>query len=191
MKHIEFNKWALALACAVSLGLAPKVQAITLDLGSAEYLGMIRDGVPSDPTSEVSYINTLIGLAPGGTTTSGANTFDRSDNVFGALPTAVEAGAFKQDPAGPGVVDLGSGWQYLLGKYGNLGQEDVQQASVVWYVGGLTGTVEIPTGEGDDGLSHWSLYNPGNGNGVPDGGTSFALLGLALGGLTLLRRKLS
>jgi len=67
---------------------------------------------------------------------------------------------------------LGSGWQYLLAKYGNT--------SYVWNVAGLTGTGHsIPDTLGPGGgLSHTTLFNQGS-TLVPEP-NSLLLLGSAI-----------
>jgi hypothetical protein len=107
--------------------------------------------------------------------------FNRSMNNFGSLPTAV----FGHNGTRTSV-DLGSGslYSYLWAHYGGPGGGTVK----VWYVGDLNGTITIPASDGH-GLSGWTLFGPG-GQGVPNGGTTVMLLGAALGSLGMARRFL-
>jgi hypothetical protein len=59
----------------------------------------------------------------------------------------------------------------------------------VWYVGILSGSVQIPIATGGGSLLGWTLFGPGV-PGVPDGGTTVMLLGAALGALGMARRFL-
>lgn len=186
-----------AVVCAIALAVsAPSALAVSLTTGSAQYLGLIDDGIPSSPSLEASYINSLIGITPGSpTTTIGTENYTRSTNPcpVGGCPTATDVGSFKLDrDEGPAavnpVIHLGidvTGWTYLLAKYNGP-----NYGSVVWYVGDMTGTVDIPEWLPDSQgyqISHYSLYNPTS---VPEGGMTLMLLGGALLGLETLRRRL-
>ena len=57
----------------------------------------------------------------------------------------------------------------------------------VWYVGDLSGVINIPSIGFGHGLSGWALFTA-PGGAVPDGGTSMMLLGAALGALGIVRR---
>ena len=187
-----------AIACVFALGLTANT-ASALAIGDANYLGYVDPGSPANAEDEVFYINTLLGIAPGGTLLdvnpppSPPNTlydFSRVDSTLDCslCPAATTAGADSgNDPATSVDVD---GWTYLVAKYGDV--------SHVWYVVGL-GTETLPqsgfggfhpkTGEPvQNGLSHYSLYNPGEK--VPDGGATAGLLGLAMLGLGYLRRRI-
>src|SRR5205823_5001198 len=82
--------------------------------------------------------------------------------------------------------DLGSNsYLYILGKY-----DGPNYGSEVWYGAGLSGVITLPEfGNGKKyGLSHVFVFN-GTPVTTPDGGTTAALLGLALTGLAGLRAK--
>jgi hypothetical protein len=76
-------------------------------------------------------------------------------------------------------------FDYIVAKFG-------QDASV-FYIGNLSGELTIPNLTGNtNGLSGYTLVNGRNNPntpGVPDGGTSVVLLGLALGALALIKRS--
>jgi hypothetical protein len=59
----------------------------------------------------------------------------------------------------------------------------------VWYVGDLSGVINIPSIGFGHGLSGWALFTAPIGA-VPDGGTTAMLLGAALGALGVVRRFL-
>ncbi|HEU5238609.1 MAG TPA: VPDSG-CTERM sorting domain-containing protein, partial [Pyrinomonadaceae bacterium] len=130
-----------------------------------------------------NYVNHLIGMALGTTDQAFGQTFFRSNNAFGSLPTAVLAGHVNGTSTS---INLGAGglYTYLFAKY-----DGPNYGSEVWYVGDLSGTITIPGSAGGYGLSGWTLFGPGT-PGVPDGGTTVMLLGAALGALGMARRYL-
>jgi hypothetical protein len=193
MKKFAFLA-AIALTFGVLAALPGTAQALTIG-DNTNYLGSIGDPEPASPSDEEGYINILIAQAPGSPAiTIGGHLYTRSNVSCGACPAAefnsrvTNTQGFTFDANGNVVVDLGTGgFTYLLGKY-----DGPNGASAVWNVQGLTGIVTIPpTGFGNFGLSHWSLFGPGNGGGVPDGGTTVMLLGAALGALGMARRFLN
>jgi hypothetical protein len=174
-------KCVIALAVAAAVWVAQPIRASSLTIGDANELGFVEFAIPSGDQDREDYVNAMIALPLGGSvivTRSGIdNIVTRSNNDFGALPTAV----FALDGTGTSI-DLGSGlYSYLLAKYDgpNYGAE-------VWFVGDLSGIVTIPALGGKYGLSGWTLFGPGQT--VPDGGTSVMLLGAGLSGLGLVRR---
>jgi hypothetical protein len=89
-----------------------------------------------------------------------------------------------------GSVDITlGGYDYLFLHWGGQGGGWGQ----AYYVGGLTGTFEFDAPPGGNpavgGLSFYSFYGPTTG--VPDGGTTVFLLGAAVSGLGMLRRRLN
>jgi hypothetical protein len=185
---------AVTLGAAVSLaGTAATANAASLTIGDAYYLGYVNDGIPSSPTNEVSYINSLLAMGAGdgpeNCSLAPTETCDRTDSTLDetSLPLAVVAGAFKND--NPDLNNLSidvTGWSYLVAKY-----DGPNFGTLVWYVGGLNELVDIPTAEGDQpfDLSHYSLYNPGNGTGDVPEPTTMALFGLGLLGAGIARRR--
>lgn len=181
-----FPKLALTCValCGGALAFTPKAEAITNLTFSDQYIvGSFKftSGNPADPNSVATYVNYMIGLAPGGSGTFSGMPFTRSNNVFANLPNA-NANIIAQ--GNTTTIDLGAGgvYSYLFAKYD--GQNDYSQ---VWYVGNLSGTITIPpNGPLGHGLSGWILFGPGV-PGVPDGGTTAILLGAGLGALGIAR----
>jgi hypothetical protein len=181
-------KYIAAIACA-SLGLAAQVSAITI--GDNRDLGLINKNQPADTASTTTYVNVLLdrplGSGPTTITTPNGYTNDytrtNNDPLLGVYPDAV----FSAELAFTGGnVNLGStGYLYLLGKY-----DGQNYGSVVWYVGGLTGTESIPLTavNGQYGLSHVYAFNGTGGTTVPDSGSTLMLLGTVLSGLGAARR---
>jgi hypothetical protein len=100
------------------------------------------------------------------------------------------------------VITIGSGFKYLLAAY-----DGQNSGAVLWDISGLpAGTIldipafALPNAAGTDlvngadplkfGITTWSMFSPGT-TSVPDGGTTVVLLGAALSGLGLVRRKLA
>ncbi len=163
--------------CAVTLALSDDARANSLSFSDIHVVGTASPGAPADPADVASYINFMIALPLGGSGSFSGETIARSNNVFGSLPQALSIGAV----SGTGTtVNLGSsGFIYLFAKYD--GQND---NSLVWDVAGLTGIYTIPAdGPLGHGLSGWILFDPTNVQAIPDGGSTFGLLGLALAAL--------
>jgi hypothetical protein len=179
----------LGIGCAVILASASDASAsrhalppvINLTIGDAHELGFVDPGLPqfSVPNATL-FVNTMIGLALGGSThviiSSRDNLVTRSNNAFAPLPTAVFA-----RKGSTTTIDLGTGlYSYLWAKY-----DGQHFGAEVWYVGNLSGIITIPATGGGYGLTTWKLFGPGVG--VPDGGATVMLLGVALGALGMAR----
>lgn len=172
----DLSKWVVATVVSFCfLGFASQASAISLTEASPEFMGSIIPSVPSDPEDEVDYINALKDLAPGGSTTVGKNDIDRSANVlcYSNCPDASPFGSVK-DESGSNTGNFGSGFTYLLVKYGG--------GALVWYVAGLTGDFDVPATFDGKGVSHWSLY------GVPEP-NSILLVGFALVAVGIAGRR--
>ncbi len=177
LKMISSNRLAVLSAAFCAVMLAFSHNASALAIGDAHELGFVNFGIPSGDDARTAYVNHLIGMALGSTDVALGQTFERSNNDFGPLPTAV----FALNGTGT-TIDLGSGlYSYLFAKY-----DGPNYGSEVWYVGNLSGIITIPAMGGRYGLSGWTLFGPGAG--VPDGGTTVMLLGAALGALGMARR---
>lgn len=103
----------------------------------------------------------------------------RSNHAFKSLPTA------GWRVAGIGrTINFGTGGLYtcLFATYNGYGTE-------VWYIGNLSGITTIPFLAGWSSVTGWMLFGVGT-IGVPDGGITVMLLGVALGMLALARRFL-
>jgi len=172
-----------ALVFAFSLGVASHANAIPifLDQSSIRYLGLINDGIPPDPDSEVSYINHLISMILGDSHVFDTETYFRSSNACAGCGTADTDDTVKDESESPNG-NFGGGYTYLLAKY------DASQAgSLVWDVRGLTGDFEVQAKLNNKGISHWSLYKAEDTD-VPEPMT-LTLLGVGLAGLGLLSKR--
>ena len=185
------NKFGLVsvAVCALMLGLGHNASAtphamppsISLAVGDGHELGFVNFGIPSGDADRLNYVNHLIGMALGSEDDAFGQHFTRSNNAFGQLPQAVLAGHVNGTSTS---INLGAGglYTYLFAKY-----DGPNYGSEVWYVGDLSGIIEIPATAGGYGLSGWTLFGTGV-PGVPDGGITAMLLGTALGTLGLARR---
>ena len=177
-------------------------------------------GIPGGQlANDVADVNAVIGLAPGVTGTvnlTGANdnpnTVKRSLNIFSSLPSATSVGAAMASGVGSGTGNVnadgtsayitltGTGYGYLVAKYDG---PNANAGAEVWNISGIAAgtTLQIPefANVGSSGnlqagtyfqITSWSLLNPSTSN-VPDGGLTLVMLGSALSGLAILRRKLS
>lgn len=180
-----------AMAAIGGLGLMATTgsAATLLTTNSNNYLGVIVDGIPAGDDKQVDYLNTLIGLAaPTGATKIGTEFYTRTGNTCGLCPQAQLDGVSKIDDESYSNVDVG-GWTYLLSKYGSKNSDD-PGGTHVWYVGEMSGNVDIQNTFKADGtgpaLSHYAKFKS---TPVPDGGMTLMLLGGALAGLETLRRR--
>ena len=189
-----------AAVCAVMLAFSQNASAdttlgffdpVTLT-GDTLVVGTVSDASPASADAQAQYINFLITL---GLNTSashdfgqplGVQNFYRTTNTFpGGLPQASAVGAVSGGGTTINLNVLGT-FTYLFAKY-----DGSQDTSVVWNISGLTGILTIPAlGPLGYGLSGWILFGPTGGGGVPDGGTTVMLLGVALGALGMVRRFL-
>jgi VPDSG-CTERM motif len=184
--HMKKYTILIGAICAVILALGQNASALTF--GDGNDLGQVLFGIPSGDVDRTNYVNHLISLAPGTSDSFSGQTFNRSlanpGPGFPNYPTAV----FALNGTGTSV-NLGNGtlYSYLFAKY-----DGPNAGSEVWYVGTLSGTITIPAkglaGQ-KYGLSGWTLFGPGGGGHVPDGGATAALLGLALAGVAGLRAR--
>lgn len=175
MKVNVFPRHKLLLLCAAFCAamLAATHNANALSIGDNHELGFVLGGFSGNQNF---YVNHLRGMALGSSDIVNGQTYFRSNNAFSPLPTAVAAFS------GTGTtINLGGGglYTYLLATYNGFGSE-------VWYVGDLSGVITIPGLGGGCNLTRWTLFVAG----VPDGGITVMMLGMALGALGLGRRFL-
>jgi VPDSG-CTERM motif len=178
MKSIAPHKLALLSAafCAVILAFSHNASALTLTVGDNKFLGQIIPGTDGN-AERTAYVNHMIGMHTGDIGVFMNQVFNRSSNNFGALPTAV----FALNGTNTNI-SLGTGlYSYLFARYSSI--------SFVWYVGNLSGNIQIPPLTIGGLLVGWTLFSAG-GQGVPDGGTTVMLLGAALCALGIARRFL-
>ena len=185
----------LGIGCAVILASANDAKAnriamppsINLSVGDQHELGQATPPVPEGDAAITQYVNFMISLSLGG---SGQVVIQphsiqvtRSMNDFGPLP-----GPATLALRGKGTtVNLGAQgtYDYLFAHYGGPGVGTAE----VWYIGDLSGVINIPGIGFGHGLSGWALFTAPNGA-VPDGGTTAMLLGVAYGALGITRRLL-
>ena len=118
-------------------------------------------------------------MALGAVDVANGEVYFRSNHGFKSLPSAVSAVS-----GGGRTINLRTAglYTYLFATYDGYGSE-------VWYVGNLSGIITIPFLAAGHSLIGWTLFGP-RGIGVPDGGITVMLLGVALGVLALARRFL-
>jgi len=212
---MTITKTILALAIGGSVAMLTTARANTiLNVGLSdshtigEVFGSASNG--GEPAHDDADINQLIGMTPstGGSFTIvyGTYTYDRSANTFGTLPLATATGAsynggpsFGSTEVLGGItylkINLTQGFTYLMGKY-----DGQNGGGNLWYIGNIAaGTViDIPLyaapvdGQlvaGDNYLmTSFLLSNPKTT--VPDGASTACLLGLAVTGIGLIKRRL-
>jgi hypothetical protein len=185
MQRCYFSKHRFFVVCLVFCGAmltsSHHARALGLSFGDSSEVGSLWPGIQhkTDNQNKIIYVNHLIGMARGATDVSHGEIYSRSNNGFKSLPTATQA------ISGAGrAVRLGTGglYTYLFATYNGVGTE-------VWYIGNLHGIIMVPLIAAGHYLSGWTLLGPG-GVGVPDGGLTVALLGVALAVLALTRRFL-
>jgi hypothetical protein len=156
-------------------------KASALGIGDSRELGFLWPGTQgkTDNQSKATYVNHLIGMALGAVDVANGEVYFRSNHGFKSLPSAALA-----DNGGGRTIYLRSAglYTYLFASYDGYGSE-------VWYIGNLSGIITIPLLAAGHSLIGWTLFGP-RGIGVPDGGITVMLLGVALGVLALARRFL-
>jgi hypothetical protein len=182
-----------ALVATVVMATAMAASAATLT--SANLLGTIVPGTPSDPANEATMINFLVNAYNSNPAARvlGDNIDDPQTEVYTLTSgSSVPAGPLAQATMTGSVevitsnqtINLGAGgYMYVVAKYGN--------DSEVFYIGGMTGEITLANFTGNqNGLSHYVLFNPAGTPSVPDGGTTMALMGLGFCALGVARRRL-
>jgi hypothetical protein len=207
-KHYTLMPVAVLGAC-LALTSARADTILNVGLSSPLVLGEVIPQVLSPPGQEardLAMVNTLVGMYNSGSP-SAAPYFVSGNSFATPLPLAVTTGDIITPFGGINIVgsqviiNIGSGFRYLLAAY-----DGQNSGAVLWDISSLpAGTIldipryALPNGAGTDLLNGstaekyqittWSMFNPGTTN-VPDGGSTVMLLGAALSGLALVRRKL-
>jgi hypothetical protein len=92
---IPTKKLAMLSAAFCTVMLAFSHNASALTIGDSQELGFVDPGLPAGDANRTLFVNTMIGLALGGSTHVIVGPHDnlvtRSNNDFGPLPTAVFA----------------------------------------------------------------------------------------------------
>jgi len=182
----------LGIGCAVTFASVSNASAsripfppsINLAIGDPHELGQASPPVPEGDADITQYVNFMISLSLGGSGHVIIGPHDilvtRSMNDFSPLP-----GPATLALRGTGTtVNLGTQgtYSYLFAHYGGPGGGTAE----VWYVGDLSGVINIPDTGFGHGLSGWALFTT-TGGAVPDGGATVMLLGVALGALGMAR----
>ncbi len=134
-----------------------KAATITLALDDSYYVGSVNPGTPSDATSEVGYINTLITVAPGTTDTVTVGNFTYEYDRYSGSPTGLDPVSISDfvtgaDAPSDSWVSTADSF-YMLAKYGTKDE--------VWFLSGIAiGTdIVVPDSIGKGGgLSHWDVF---------------------------------
>ncbi|HZR05604.1 MAG TPA: hypothetical protein VFA61_07230 [Candidatus Udaeobacter sp.] len=174
----KFLLLCIALCGAI---LASSQDAKALSIGDSHELGFFWPGIQSktDNQDKALYVNHLVGMALGTIEVARGEVYFRSNHSFVSLPAASQA-----HNGGGRAINLGTGgvYRYLVATYRGYGTE-------VWYLGNLNGIIGIPFLASGHQLIGWTLFAAAS-TGVPDGGITVMLLGVALGVLALARRFL-
>lgn len=167
--------------CGAILAPSHDAKAVTLGVGDSHEVGFLWPGVQrkTDNQNKATYVNHLIGMALAAIDVAHGEVYFRSNHGFKSLPTAAQALS-----GGGRTINLRTGglYTYLFATYNGYGSE-------VWYIGNLGGIITIPFLAAGHYLIGCALFGP-CGVGVPDGGITVMLLGIALGMLALARRFL-
>jgi hypothetical protein len=167
--------------CGAMLVPSHDSKATALGIGDSSQVGFLWPGAQrkTDNQSKATYVNHLIGMALGAVDIANGEVYFRSNHGFKSLPSAVSAAS-----GGGRTLNLRTAglYTYLFATYDGYGSE-------VWYVGNLSGIITIPFLAAGHSLIGWTLFGSRS-IGVPDGGITVMLLGVALGVLALARRFL-
>ena len=141
-----------------------------------------------------SYLNNMITVYNGGVPTADGETYTKMQGTLtpnAPLPASPGLGGNVSVLNGPltFTIDLGAGG---AGNYLVAGWDGPQGVHAVYYIGGLTGQIDLVNdvpGFETKGLSNYWLSD--SSPSVPDGGATVALLGFGLVGIESLRRRIA
>ena len=197
-KTLIIKKWITCLCLAGALLGVTGAQAVVIS--DSRLLGTILPGTPASPENETEMVRFLVAALntgssgavafPGAGVSLGDNPADGASPEVYTLWAPAGLGLPAPLPAATGVQTVTSNTTFNLGamQYDYIVAKFGSDAEAFW-IGGLSGELTIPNLTGNqNGLSGFTLIN-GRTN-VPDGGATVALMGLALGGLSLSRRFL-
>lgn len=192
-------KKTLGILAALTLlfGLSPSAVALTIN--DAGVVGILEGQVASNTTNEAIISNqilamgesqTQLALIPAGVNCSADQLpceYRTGDNPYSGT---VSGGT--QQTTTPTILTAAALTSiYFLAKYDGPNAGYVLFNTTDWLAAGNTtvpangSTIWDPTGSG---LSHYTYFGSTS---VPDGGTSLLLLGAALGGLGIVRRRMN
>ncbi len=173
------------------------VQATAATIDSSQYFALVNPGDPSSPTVDTAELNDILANyypQRNGTYSvtdpawGNSTTYAITINYLGSLPTSATLSGGGSASGTTFTLDLGSStYDFLMVKWDNrdvfydLRGESGELTIVNDLVSNSNGQLQ--------GVSHYQLFNE-SGNNVPDGGSTMVLLGSALSGFALIRRKL-
>jgi hypothetical protein len=183
-RKLTIASFALALACALSSN------AYALSFTDANVLGTVETAIPFGDADSILYTNTLLSKALNTQTTTAGQLYSRNGNAAGSASVSTIG------DSGTGSTTI-SGYEYVLAKY-----DGPNAGAILFYLNGATftlpsdssgmvtpapgGTTWLNTQGNGYNISGWRAFNE---VGVPDGGTTVALLGSVLCAVGLLRRR--
>jgi hypothetical protein len=174
---------ALVLLVALAFNATTSYAITMLDFTTSGVGWYDRASKANKPTDVTEAAKLLVGYynKPSVVPTFLNVSFTLAPTDFDVLPGGLTY-AYKNEAGKSGsaaAIDASS-YEYVLGKYGNY--------AYLFYIGDLNGLVQLPRNLGGHDLSHQVAFDAERIN-VPDGGITVALLGLAIAGLELARRR--
>lgn len=217
MGKTMITKMAAVVGIAAAMSMSAKADTIlNVGVGATDALGVLVygniGGAGGQAADESEDVNDILALNPGGNSGIAGSTYvARSSVNYGTLSSAVTTGASlnpsSMTRSGTEIqIAIGStGYTYLTARW------DGQNAGAeVWDISGIVNTtIDIPeyaqpnaagtdlvngAYNGQYQITSYTLFNPGSSPPpvlAPEVTSTFALLGGALAGLGLLRKKLA